>query len=77
MEFSKEFIKIKDNVIGHNGSDPGVMTAMYFNPKTETGKILLVNTDSDFDDNFWPEIASIWNSLIKYETKLSRPKASR
>ncbi len=70
MEFSKEFIKIKDYVIGHNGSDPGVMTAMYFNPKTETGKILLVNTDSDFDDNFWPEVVLIWNSLIKYETEL-------
>ncbi|MEW7278162.1 serine hydrolase domain-containing protein [Aquimarina sp. 2201CG1-2-11] len=70
MEFSKEFIKIKENVIGHNGSDPGVMTAMYFNPKTETGKILLINTDSDFDDNFWPEVVSIWNSLIKYEAKL-------
>lgn len=77
MEFSKEFIKIKDYVIGHNGSDPGVMTAMYFNPKTETGKILLVNTDSDFDDNFWPEVVLIWNSLIKYETELYRLKASR
>jgi CubicO group peptidase (beta-lactamase class C family) len=77
MEFSKEFIKIKENVIGHNGSDPGVMTAMYFNPKTETGKILLINTDSDFDDNFWPEVVAIWNSLIKYETELSSGKASR
>ncbi|UZO80006.1 beta-lactamase family protein [Aquimarina sp. ERC-38] len=77
MEFSKEFIKIKDDVIGHNGSDPGVMTAMYFNPKTETGKILLVNTDSDFNENFWPEVASIWNSLIKYETELNSGKASR
>ncbi len=77
IEFSKEFIKIKDNVIGHNGSDPGVFTAMYFNPKTETGKILLVNTDSDFDDNFWPEVVSIWNSLIKYETELNSGKASR
>ncbi|EDM43994.1 beta-lactamase [unidentified eubacterium SCB49] len=77
MEFSNEFIRIKDKVIGHNGSDPGVMTAMYFNPKTETGKILLVNTDSDFDDNFWPEVVLIWNSLIKYETELSSRKTSR
>lgn len=72
MEFSNAFIKIKDNVIGHNGSDPGVMTAMYFNPITETGKILLINTDSDFDDNFWPEVVSIWNALIKYETELKK-----
>jgi len=77
IEFSNKFIKIKDNVIGHNGSDPGVMTAMYFNPKTETGKILLVNTDSDFDDNFWPEVVSIWNSLIEYETELENEKTSR
>ena len=77
MEFSKEFIKIKDYVIECNGSDPGVMTAMYFNPKTETGKILLVNTDSDFDDNFWPEVVLIWNSLIKYETELNSLKANR
>jgi len=77
MEFSKAFIKIKNNVIGHNGSDPGVMTAMYFNPKTETGKILLINTDSDFDDNFWPEVTSIWNSLIRYETELNSRKISK
>ena len=70
MEFTDHFIRIKENVVGHNGSDPGVMTAMYFNPKTETGKILIVNTDSDFDDQFWPEVASIWNSLIKYESEL-------
>jgi CubicO group peptidase (beta-lactamase class C family) len=72
--FSKEFVKVKDNIIGHNGSDPGVMTAMYFNPKSETGKILLINTDSNSDDNFWPEVVSIWNSLIKYETELSSEK---
>ena len=77
IEFSNEFIKIKDTVIGHNGSDPGVMTAMYFNPITETGKILLVNTDSDFDANFWPEIQAIWKSLITYETELQSEKASK
>lgn len=77
IEFSKEFIKIKDNVIGHNGGDPGVFTAMYFNPETETGKILLVSTDSDFNDNFWPEVVAIWNSLIRYEAELNSGKASR
>ncbi|MEO0528404.1 MAG: serine hydrolase domain-containing protein [Bacteroidota bacterium] len=77
IEYSKEFIKIKDNVVGHNGSDPGVMTAMYFNPETEIGKILLVNTDSDFDDNFWPEVTLIWNSMIRYEGELNDRKNSR
>ena len=77
IEFSNEFIKIKDTVIGHNGSDPGVVTAMYFNPKTETGKIVLVNTDSDFDDDFWPQLQSIWRSLIEYETKLANSRSRR
>ncbi len=77
IEYTNEFIKIKDEVIGHNGSDPGVVTAMYFNPKTETGKIVLVNTDSDFDDNFWPEVQSIWNSLIAFETELNSYKANQ
>ena len=72
LEFSDGFVKIKSPIIGHNGSDPGVVTAMYFNPDTGTGKILLVNTDSDFDDNFWPEIQAIWRSLIEYETALSK-----
>lgn len=77
IEFSNEFMKIKENLIGHNGSDPGVTTAMYFNPKTETGKILLVNTDSDFDDNYWPELAAIWNALIAYEADLQSIKSSK
>lgn len=77
IEFTDEFIKINNNMIGHNGSDPGVVTAMYFSPETETGKIMLVNTDSDFDDNFWPETQSIWKSLIKYEIELYNNKIKR
>ncbi|WP_158973534.1 serine hydrolase [Cellulophaga sp. L1A9] len=77
MEFRDEFLGVKEELIGHNGSDPGVMTAMYFNPKTEIGKILIVNTDTNFTDNVWPEIQSIWKSLNDYETELSNGKASR
>lgn len=77
MEFRDEFLGVKEEMIGHNGSDPGVMTAMYFNPKTEIGKILIVNTDTDFTDNVWPEIQSIWKSLNEYETELNSGKASR
>ncbi|WP_244543016.1 serine hydrolase domain-containing protein [Aquimarina amphilecti] len=77
IEFSNEFAKVKGSLIGHNGSDPGVTTAMYFNPKTETGKILLTNTDSDFDENYWPEIQSIWKSLIKYEIELYSEKTGK
>ena len=28
-----------DGLIGHSGADPGVSTYMFFNPKTNTGKI--------------------------------------
>lgn len=77
MDFSNEFVKVKDNIIGHNGSDPGAVTAMYFNPKTEIGRIMLINTDSDFDDNFWPEVQLIWKSLIEYETELGNLKAKK
>jgi CubicO group peptidase (beta-lactamase class C family) len=77
MEFRNEFLSFKDNMVGHNGSDPGVMTAMYFNPKTDIGKILIVNTDTDFSDNVWPEIQSIWESLNEYGMELKSGKASR
>ena len=77
MEFRDEFLGVKEEMIGHNGSDPGVMTAMYFNPKTEIGKILIINTDTDFTDDVWPEIKSIWKSLNKYETELNSGKANR
>ena len=59
-------------LIGHNGSDPGVFTAMYFNPITKIGKIVLVNTDTDFTDNVWPEIEEIWKSLSDYENTISK-----
>ncbi len=36
-----------DGLIGHSGGDPGVSTHMFFNPKTQTGKILFVNTELD------------------------------
>lgn len=70
MEFRDGFLNNKNEMIGHNGSDPGVFTAMYFNPRTKIGKIVLVNTDTDFSDDVWPEIEEIWTSLSKYEKNL-------
>lgn len=67
IEFRDDFLKIKNDMIGHNGSDPGVFTAMYFNPKTKIGKIVLVNTDTDFTDKVWPQIEEIWKALSVYE----------
>lgn len=72
MEFREEFLGVEEKIIGHNGSDPGVMTAMYFNPKTETGKILIINTDTDFSDDVWPEIEEIWESLSVYENTINK-----
>lgn len=67
IEFRDKFLYVKKDMIGHNGSDPGVFTTMYFNPKTKIGKIILVNTDTDFTDDIWPEIEEIWKSLSVYE----------
>lgn len=66
MEFRDKFLYIQEKMVGHNGSDPGVFTAMYFNPDTKIGKVVLVNTDTDFTDNVWPEISKIWKSLYRY-----------
>ncbi|WP_027127296.1 serine hydrolase domain-containing protein [Gelidibacter mesophilus] len=77
IEFRDEFLSIKDDMVGHNGSDPGVFTAMYFNLKTGIGKLVLVNTDTDFTDNVWPEIKDIWKSLSEYENLMNMEKASR
>ncbi|RZF57982.1 serine hydrolase domain-containing protein [Sphingobacterium corticibacterium] len=72
FEFRDGFLNIKNDLVGHNGSDPGVFTAMYFNPTTKIGKIVLVNTDTDFTDNVWPEIEEIWKSLSDYEKTISK-----
>ena len=72
IEFRDGFLNIKNEMIGHNGSDPGVFTAMYFNPKTKIGKIVLVNTDTDFTDNVWPEIEQIWKTVSEYEDIMNK-----
>ncbi|MBA5791699.1 beta-lactamase family protein [Flavobacterium sp. xlx-214] len=72
LEFRDGFLNIKNEMIGHNGSDPGVFTAMYFNPITKMGKIVLVNTDTDFTDNVWPEIEEIWKVTSDYENAIAK-----
>lgn len=72
IEFRDGFLNIKNDIVGHNGSDPGVFTAMYFNPITKVGKIILVNTDTDFTDKVWPEIEEIWKLLSQYENQIKR-----
>ena len=54
--------------IGHTGGDPSVVTHMFFNEKTKTGKLLLVNTE--LDKKSVQEFIAIWRALIANEDKL-------
>jgi len=53
--------------IGHNGSDPGILSFMYFNPDKEVGYLLLSNTDSAGDDI--QEILKIWQLMVNYSVE--------
>jgi CubicO group peptidase (beta-lactamase class C family) len=55
--------------IGHTGGDPGVGAMMFFDPKNNIGRILIINTsfsDKIGNDTFY----GIWDKLEKYQTKL-------
>lgn len=55
--------------IGHTGGDPGVLSIMFFDPKTNTGRIMLFNTsfsDKTGNDAFY----GIWNLLEKHQNQL-------
>ncbi len=56
--------------IGHTGGDPGVGSMMFFDPKNNIGRILIINTsfsDKIGNDTFY----GIWNKLERYQTKLT------
>ena len=55
--------------VGHTGGDPGVATFMFFNPKTQTGKLLFVN--SDLDEAGIKQFILTWRKLNEYEAKLN------
>lgn len=60
------FIEFGEEGIGHSGGDPGINSLMFFNPKTNIGRILMTNTDSSKDElgnDFW----EIWNTMEKQE----------
>ncbi|TPN86914.1 serine hydrolase domain-containing protein [Aquimarina algicola] len=71
IEYNNNWIHINDKMVGHDGSDPGVFTGMFFSPKRNTGKIIISNTDTDYlgDKKIWEEISNIWKALIQYETE--------
>lgn len=71
VEYNNSFIGSTDLLIGHNGSDLGSLAMMYFNPETNIGKILMINTDIDYkEDVVVPYIKDVWNTMITYENKL-------
>ncbi|MCK5907646.1 MAG: serine hydrolase, partial [Flavobacteriales bacterium] len=54
--------------IGHRGSDPGIFSFLFFDPKTKVGRLLFVNTDLDSDG--MNEFMSIWKKLDEYSKKI-------
>lgn len=71
IDFSKGFMGDDFKTIGHSGGDPGVVAGMFFNPETEIGRILILNTDSDFDDEIIPQFKEIWSKMNTYGNKLN------
>jgi len=64
------FWRIKSNgQIGHTGSDLGVTTFMFFDPKTKTGKIFLTNVEFDdpqkegIDEKRVSDFLKVWKTL--------------
>lgn len=50
--------------IGHTGDDPGVATHMFFDPKTNLGRILIVNTE--LNEEGFKELMAIGDTLTEY-----------
>lgn len=71
LDFSKSFMDDDFKTIGHSGGDPGVVAGMFFNPKTGLGRILICNTDTDFDDEIVPQFKEIWRELNTFGNKLN------
>ena len=60
-----------DGYIGHTGADPGTIVYMFFNPKTNIGRILMINTWLSTEKSA-KEFHSIWRTLGKYEKLLNK-----
>lgn len=56
--------------LGHMGGDPGVSTFLFFNPKTQTGRMLFINTDLDQDGV--KQFYDTWDKLGEYELRLNQ-----
>ena len=62
------FAKKGTGDIGHNGSDPGILTFMYFDPESGIGCLLFTNTDAE--DKGIKQVVKMWQTLIKYRNDI-------
>lgn len=53
----------RNGTIGHTGSDFGVSAFVFFNPKTNVGKIFLTNVDVGENPKLATEFRGIWQTL--------------
>lgn len=53
----------RDGSLGHTGSDYGVSAFLFFNPKTNIGKIFLTNVDIQESPKLAAQFAQIWKTL--------------
>ncbi|WP_060873007.1 serine hydrolase domain-containing protein [Myroides odoratus] len=57
--------------IGHTGGDPGVASMMFFDPKHNIGRILILNTSFSGQKGS-QDFYGIWDVLEQYQGKLNR-----
>lgn len=56
--------------IGHTGGDPGIASMLFFDPKNNIGRILIVNTSFSGKEGS-KTFFGIWDLLEKYQSKLT------
>ena len=69
IEFRPIAFGFKENLIGHMGADPGLLTAMYFNPESGLGKIMFINIEPR-TKKIRDQINKIWKALLAHENKI-------
>lgn len=62
--------------VGHMGGDPGIACYMFFNPKTNTGRILMINT-TVMNSGGVQQFYDIWNTLGDFEPILNTQKPNK
>ncbi len=61
---------MKDGQMGHSGGDPGISSFMFFDPKTQLGRILVLNTD--LNEEGYKAFLGLWETLAEYGGKLNQ-----